>query len=375
MQRKIEALRCRLHGVPRLALVLPIVAFLVALALIAAFLLANSLNYVTVVDSKSGARHVLLTAAEAPEDIVKEAGLQTGTHDKIVYTAADEGSADVEIQRAFPVAVEADGEKITAQMVEGTVADLLEESAVELGPEDYVEPAPETPLEKHMMVEVNRVSYTEETRQEELAPEVVDAYKATLPQDAEFVESYNATYEVTYRDKLVNGEVVESEIVELIPMVAPRPADSYEFIEGVPCSRIEGWDDVEMGPDGLPVNATEVWEGAVCTAYSASRGRGSSGLGLYCGTAAVNPNRIPYGTRMYITSADGKFVYGYCIATDTGTAMMEGHVDLDLFFETNAEARRFGKRALNVYFLPPVADSTAEAQTVAADGAQDADAA
>ncbi len=67
----------------------------------------------------------------------------------------------------------------------------------------------------------------------------------------------------------------------------------------------------------------------------------------------MNPNIIPYGTRMYITSADGSFIYGFCVATDTGTAMMEGYVDLDLFFETNAEARRFGKRALNVYILPP----------------------
>ncbi len=114
---------------------------------------------------------------------------------------------------------------------------------------------------------------------------------------------------------------------------------------------IAEFDDVEMGVDGLPVNATRVMEGTVCTAYSSSGGRGASGLGLYCGTVAVNPNVIPYGTRMYITSPDQSFVYGFAIATDTGTAMMQGHVGLDLYFETNAEARRFGKRALDVYIL------------------------
>lgn len=137
----------------------------------------------------------------------------------------------------------------------------------------------------------------------------------------------------------------------MVPVVAPRPADSNVITKGVPCSRIEGYDDVEMGPDGLPVNYTRLMESAVCTAYSSSGGRGASGLGLYCGTVAVNPNIIPYGTRMYITSADGNFIYGFAIATDTGGAMMEGRVDIDLYFETNAECLQFGKRALNVYIL------------------------
>ena len=31
---------------------------------------------------------------------------------------------------------------------------------------------------------------------------------------------------------------------------------------------------------------------------------------------------IPYGTKLYITSTDGKFVYGYAVATDTGLACL-----------------------------------------------------
>ncbi|MDL2294460.1 ubiquitin-like domain-containing protein [Ruminococcaceae bacterium OttesenSCG-928-D13] len=353
MQRRVEAVRRRFEGMPRgTLLLLPLLSFLMV-AVIAAFVLARTLNYVTVTDEGSGARHVLLTATELPEEIVAEAGLVTSTHDEIVYEPSDTGTADLVVRRAFPVAVEADGETITAQFVEGTVADLLEKSEVELGPEDFVEPAPETPLEKMMLVEVNRVDYVEETRREELTPEAVEAWVAALPEDAEFVESYNGTYDVTYRDRLVNGEVESSEIVELVPLVQPRPADSYTITAGVPCSRIEGYDDIEFGPDGLPIGYTDMWEGAVSTAYSSSGGRGASGLGLYCGTVAVNPNRIPYGTRMYITSADGKFIYGFAIATDTGTALMENHIDLDLYFETNAECLQFGKRGMNVYFFGP----------------------
>ena len=75
----------------------------------------------------------------------------------------------------------------------------------------------------------------------------------------------------------------------------------------------------------------------------------SSGLGLHYGTVAVNPNVIPYGTKMYITSPDGKFVYGWAIATDTGTAMMEGTVGVDLFYETYLESSLNWKNEVNIY--------------------------
>ena len=36
------------------------------------------------------------------------------------------------------------------------------------------------------------------------------------------------------------------------------------------------------------------------------------------GVIAVDPTVIPYGTKMYIESADGKYIYGYAIAGDCG---------------------------------------------------------
>ena len=85
------------------------------------------------------------------------------------------------------------------------------------------------------------------------------------------------------------------------------------------------------------------------TGYSSKSGKGASGLGLYYGTVAVNPNVIPYGTKMYIVSEDGRFVYGWAIATDTGTAMMEYPNYIDLFYETYTESVLNGRIAVNVY--------------------------
>ena len=77
----------------------------------------------------------------------------------------------------------------------------------------------------------------------------------------------------------------------------------------------------------------------------------ASGRRADVGHVAVNPNVIPYGSKLYITSADGSFVYGYAIAADTGTGLMNGVVDIDLFYETYLESCLNGVRYLNVYVL------------------------
>ena len=79
--------------------------------------------------------------------------------------------------------------------------------------------------------------------------------------------------------------------------------------------------------------------------------QGSSGLGLGYGTVAVDPDVIPYGTLLYITSTDGRFVYGYAIATDTGIAVQKGEILVDLFYETYAESVINGAIQVNVYVV------------------------
>ena len=87
------------------------------------------------------------------------------------------------------------------------------------------------------------------------------------------------------------------------------------------------------------------------TAYSASGvPKGASGRRLTYGTVAINPSIIPYGSLMY-TSDDGKFVYGYAYAADTGTAMMTGHAFIDLYYETYDESVDNAVIPVTVYVL------------------------
>ena len=66
---------------------------------------------------------------------------------------------------------------------------------------------------------------------------------------------------------------------------------------------------------------------------------------------AVDPDVIPYGTKLYIPSTDGKFVYGYAVATDTGIAVQKGEILVDLFYETYAESVINGAIQVNVYVV------------------------
>ena len=70
------------------------------------------------------------------------------------------------------------------------------------------------------------------------------------------------------------------------------------------------------------------------------------------GVVAVNPNISPYGSKLYITTPDGSYVYGYAVAGDTG-GFIYSHPDtiVDLFMNTVAECYAFGRRDIVVYVL------------------------
>ena len=75
----------------------------------------------------------------------------------------------------------------------------------------------------------------------------------------------------------------------------------------------------------------------------------ANGTKVKWGVVAVDPDVIPYGTRMFIVSNDGKYVYGLSTAEDCGGAIQDKR--LDLYMPTLEEAFKFGVRNCTVYFL------------------------
>ena len=82
----------------------------------------------------------------------------------------------------------------------------------------------------------------------------------------------------------------------------------------------------------------------IATAYAAKGTTARMGPARY-GIVAVDPNKIPLGTRMFISG------YGYCVAGDICGAAIKGKVLVDLCFNTEAECRKFGRRKVTIYIL------------------------
>lgn len=75
----------------------------------------------------------------------------------------------------------------------------------------------------------------------------------------------------------------------------------------------------------------------------------ATGTTARVGAIAVDPKVIPYGTRMYIQSADGSIVYGVATAEDCGGAIKGNKIDL--FFDSYDACIQFGVRTCTVYIL------------------------
>ena len=117
--------------------------------------------------------------------------------------------------------------------------------------------------------------------------------------------------------------------------------------DGVPMSQ-KG--SVAVDENGVPYSYSRLIVGKV-TAYSGDPIT-SCGTVPVQGTVAVDPREIPYGTRMYIVSADGRYVYGYSVAEDTGGFIYwENGATVDLFMYSEADADQWGWRTAYIYIL------------------------
>ena len=332
-----KALRCCCCGLPVLLLSGTVAA------------MTGSLHTVRVTDSW-GWSSTLVTWQREPDALLELSGAQLRQGDEFHLADYGNSTMSLTIQRAFEVPVEADGESRTALLCGGTVAEALEQCGVSLGEHDYTEPSLNTQVEEGTSIQVHRVEYRDTVTTEPVPYATEYVYTSLFYRNTGrtmvMQEGRDGVNEITNRQRVVDGEVESSQVVGVQQTLAPRSLVIKAYAAGAPVSPLSGPEVV----NGVPVSYSAVYTGRA-TGYSSSGGRGSSGLGLHYGTVAVNPALIPYGTLLYITSTDGRFVYGYAIATDTGTALQNGSALVDLYYETYEESLLNGVKQVNVYVI------------------------
>jgi 3D (Asp-Asp-Asp) domain-containing protein len=159
------------------------------------------------------------------------------------------------------------------------------------------------------------------------------------------------TADVTYENGVETARTVTSKIILEQPvdqLVARGLFVEDETQQGKP---IIG-DGYIILPTGETLTYNDTMQ-VVATAYSHTE----SGCDFYTstqarvrvGTVAVDPRVIPYGTRMFIVTNDGAYVYGISTAEDCGGWIKNKRVDL--YYPTMREVNLFGVRDATIYFL------------------------
>ena len=274
--------------------------------------------------------------------------LNDGDKTNVALNESVSNNSVIEIYRAMPVKITVGGVTNEYRTTKKLVSDVLAEVGVAASEED-VTPKMTDVVEAGDEIVVSTEDSQIVTVSEKIAYNTVEIENPDLAPGERVVTQYGSdgekeiTYKISYRD---GAEVSRERINEVVLADAQDEVVEYSPQEEFEVGKI---------PASRPTNYSRV-ETFTATAYDASvedngpwAGVTSTGMPMGYGVIAVDPRVIPYGTKMYIESVDGEYVYGYAIAGDCGGAIKGNRVDL--FYWSKAQCNQFGRRAVNIYFL------------------------
>jgi resuscitation-promoting factor RpfB len=294
-----------------------------------------------------GVSETLETRARTPDELLVERNLVRSPEDALnVDPAGPLTDGEIVVYRAaVPVTVVVDGSPRILRSAATDVAELLKQQAVAYDKHDAVAPAPSTALENDAVVIVRHVDSWTETVRKPLRAKVVKKWAFTLaagrtkvldpgkPGLAEVDYAVTRTPDRrTVRRKKLIARVLRAPRARIVA----EGIGEYTALSEIASRGIAG--TLKLAGAALSM---------VATAYTADcagcSGVTASGRPAGHGIVAVDPRVIPLGTHMYIPG------YGHAVAGDTGGAI-RGH-RIDLGFNSNAQANRFGRRPVTVYLI------------------------
>jgi len=354
----------------------------VAICMLAAVMITSltvalfSINGYTVVDG--GKTTAVRSVKSSDSEILASANISLGQHDVVVRSGKK-----LTVMRAFPVTVNAGGHSQEIFTTETTVENILNLANVTMGDDDIINIDPSQILSASAFVEVTHISYTYHTQQKAVAYTVKTIY--TDDMDAGETKTRTAgsegLVEVKYQNKLANGSVIQTETVEEVVVKAPVPSEKLVGTRAVKkdvsskaassasnpaaalsnsgavktsanvkqVSTLSPSKPIELDANGRPVKYSKLITGKASAYYSPGV-KTKSGKAPVVGYVAVNPKQIPLGSKLYVITPDGKRVYGYAVAEDTGGFTKLGRV-IDLYMNSEAECVAWGVRNVEIYVL------------------------
>ena len=166
----------------------------------------------------------------------------------------------------------------------------------------------------------------------------------------------------TYEDTVVSGEVVSTKYIGAShdtshAQLVLYGTRVYEVAEGDTIEKDfpneEGEGGYLLFASGDTMTYSKVMTCSSTAYYSGDDGGAAwttaVGARVGVGTVAVDPTVIPYYTKMFIQTTNGRRVYGMGTALDCGGAI-KGNI-VDLWFPSKADCYSWGRRNVTVYIL------------------------
>lgn len=298
------------------------------------------------------------TSATDPRQVLGEAGLELDEDD--TYTTQEgNGVSEITVRRNQTIYINYYGEEMVATSHGETVEELLQRLNLSLGENDTISWPLSDETFDSMRLRVESVIYQEQTYTATLPHDTLYCYDPSLPEGMEqiIVEGVDGEMLCTAAVTYVNREEVSrtvlrqsvsrnavDEVIAVGTGLATAPASDAHM----PVIT----DDMIILPTGEVLTYTESKQ-FLATAYTHTDAGcdliTATGTTVRIGTVAVDPRYIPYGTRMFIITNDGEYVYGISVAEDCGGAIKGNR--LDLYMPTYSDCIQFGFRDCTVYFL------------------------
>ena len=324
------------------------VAYIVV-SLLAVFLfLALSLNRVTINDGKT--TQSFFSFKTETSDLLKIAQLDSENYR---LTKVDTAGRNINLSVSYTVPSYVTVGNTTHYVdvcVGDTVDEAIKLAGITLDEHDIVNLPLNTVLKGTTYIDVTDISFVTEVVSQKIPYTSKKVYSQKLSNTAVTTKGVEGEKEVTKVTKLVNGVVSSTEIVgeNII-----KPAVQEVITVGTKnvISELTPSKPIELDKNGNPVNYVKKIT-VQATAYTESnRWHSASGVYLKPGHVAINTNLYKYGTKFYIKSSDGSYIYGYAVAADTGGFVNSRPTNFDLFFNTEAECKKFGRRNIEVWVL------------------------
>lgn len=288
----------------------------------------------------------LVTTAPTLGQAFWEDGITLDAGDSLVPPADSivDGPIDAVLEESKSITIQYAGGSLASKTTARTVGGALSESGIALQGLDYSRPAIDAPLPENGNLQVIRVREEQYLESEPIPYETETQPSADLEIDQRSVIQpgvlglLSKRIRIRYEDnqeisRLVEDEYVsqppQSEIIGYGTKIVPHTLDT-------PRGQITYWRVLDMY--------------AVSYNVTSNGGYGTAtGIPLAKGVAAIDPNYIPYGTRMYVPG------YGEALAADTGGGINGRMIDLGYTDEDYVSWHQWVK----VYFLWPPPENVA----------------